>query len=71
MGAHILFHVVECLVLPAVLVAFSGHAVEEQAVATSESVTVELILNDEAERNLPARKIIDFQQSLCIFELEL
>ena len=36
MVLHLLFHLVEFLVLPAALVAFGGHATEEPAVATSE-----------------------------------
>lgn len=34
MVLHILFHVVECLILPSILVAFSGHLAEESAQAT-------------------------------------
>ena len=45
MGLHILFHVVECLVLPAILVAFSG--AHDEATATNE--TVEVVELDEAE----------------------
>ena len=44
MGLHILFHVVECLILPSLLVALGGHAVEEDAIAKSqfESISVEV-----------------------------
>lgn len=35
MGLHILFHVIECLVLPSIFVALSSHLSEEQAMAAN------------------------------------
>lgn len=37
MGAHVLFHVVECLILPSILVALGGHLAEEPAAAVEQS----------------------------------
>lgn len=42
MGLHILFHIVECLVLPSILVAFSGHLAEETAQAADPAVMAEV-----------------------------
>lgn len=39
MGLHILFHVIECLVLPSILVAFGGHLTEEPVAADSAEMT--------------------------------
>lgn len=73
MGAHVLFHVVECLVLPAILIGLSEHAVEEQAAAASGN-----IIETTAERELPDTgrawsgvKLINFQQSILDLDLEL
>lgn len=41
MSLHILFHILECLLLPGILMAFGGHAVEENATAISEEVLLE------------------------------
>lgn len=50
---HLLFHVVECLVLPSILVGLGGHLAEETAVATDgESIVVE----EASESSLPARR---------------
>lgn len=38
-GLHFLFHVVECLVLPAVLVGLGGHFTEAPAVALEQTQT--------------------------------
>lgn len=60
---HILFHVVECLVLPAALVALGGHAVEEDAAAVSESVIV--VSDEEVEPTVSASSLlVDFHESL-------
>lgn len=40
MALHILFHVVECLILPSLFVAFSGHLHEEDALAASPEAIV-------------------------------
>lgn len=64
MGLHVLFHVVECLVLPAMLVALGGHAVEEQAAATGESALIVYAEEREDEPDLPANQLVDFQKSL-------
>lgn len=37
MGLHILFHVVECLLLPSLLVAFGGRLAVEDAAATNQT----------------------------------
>ncbi len=37
---HLLFHLVECLVLPSILVGLGGHLAEESAVATSGEATI-------------------------------
>lgn len=74
---HILFHVVECLVLPAALVALGGHAVEEDAAAaTSESAMV--VPAEEIEPTVDASSLlVDFRKSLhglripLVSELEL
>lgn len=42
MIAHFLFHVIECLVLPAILVGFGSHVTQEDALAADE----ETIIND-------------------------
>lgn len=67
MGLHIAFHIVECLVLPAVLVSLGGHAVEEQAAATSKSMQ---IIDEKEERfltNTTCREVLmGFEQSLQI-----
>lgn len=55
MGLHILFHVAECLVLPAILVAFSGP--HDEATATSSDEIVETVEVGEAE-------LTDFQFGL-------
>lgn len=57
MVLHILFHVAECLVLPALLVAFSGN--QDDATAVSEDV-VEMIELDEADMQ-------DSQFSLVVY----
>lgn len=73
---HVLFHVVECLVLPAALVALGGHAVEEDAAATSESAMV--VPAEEIEPTADASSLlVDFHESLrglripLVSELEL
>lgn len=65
MGLHILLHVVECLVLPAIIVAFSSHSVEETAVATDTVWTRELT-NDTMEytEGDPEIVLLNFWQSL-------
>lgn len=40
MVGHILFHVVECLIVPALLVAWSGHALEETGTTSGEEAVV-------------------------------
>lgn len=65
MVLHILFHVVECLVLPTVFVALGGHAVEEQAAAAGESVLVVYAEDEKNEPDLPVSKLVDFRQSLA------
>lgn len=68
MGLHILFHVVECLVLPAVFIALGGHAVEEQAAAMSGEVQM-VSLNDEEDHNsLASSCLISFEESLWAAE---
>ncbi len=47
MIGHVLFHVVECLVLPALLVAWSGYAIEENIEETADQVKAEIISEDE------------------------
>lgn len=75
MGAHVLFHVVECLVLPTVIVALSGHAVEEQAAAADGSVMVqeEVAEGEEAAHvgwsYAVSGGLVDFQESLRGLEL--
>lgn len=39
---HVLFHVVECLIVPALFVAFSGHSDDSSATAAESSEVVEL-----------------------------
>lgn len=65
MGLHVLFHVVECLVLPTVFVALGGHAVEEQAAAASESALVVYTEDGKNEPDFPMNKLVDFRQSLA------
>lgn len=48
MVLHILFHVIECLILPSILVAFGGHLTEESAVAIDKTET--LILEERTGR---------------------
>lgn len=65
MVAHIMFHVVECLILPAVIVGLSGHAVEEQAAAADESVMAQEQTVEDAKGIVDASALlVDFQQSL-------
>ncbi len=73
---HVLFHVVECLVLPAALVALGGHAVEEDAAAVSESVMT--VPAEEVEPTADTSSLlVDFRKSLrslripLVSELEL
>jgi len=72
MGLHILFHVVECLVLPAILVALGGHAVEERAVAKDGESGVERSIVEISTANdlVPRTQLLDFQQSLESLALE-
>lgn len=65
MGLHILWHVVECLVLPAVLVALGGHAIADDAEAASidtyieADATLENVATNEAKQCwLPQSEII-------------
>lgn len=39
-GLHLLFHVVECLILPAIIVGFSGHAHNHDTIAVEETAEV-------------------------------
>lgn len=73
---HVLFHIVECLVLPAALVALGGHAVEEDAAAVSESVMT--VPAEEIELATDTSSLlVDFHESLqglripLVSELEL
>lgn len=69
MGLHILLHVVECLVLPAMLVGLSGHAAEESAMATESSVMTEITGDEEYPREDWSHcGLVDFQQSLCLYD---
>jgi len=67
---HVLFHVVECLIIPTALVALGGRVTQEDAAAVSKSALVVPV--DEAE---PAANtstlLVDFHQSLQMFGLEL
>lgn len=58
MGLHILFHVLECLLLPGILVAFGGHAVEENATAISDAASSE-------------NRVLEDQPAFCRLELPL
>lgn len=53
MGLHILFHVVECLILPSILVTFGGHLAEEPAQAADPAVMAEADLPSASELSRP------------------
>lgn len=63
MVLHILFHVVECLILPSILVAFGGHIAEENVLA-AEDASVDIVEVVEA----PSDSV--FQPSFC-YQLRL
>lgn len=63
MVLHVLFHVAECLVFPAILVALGGRAAEEQAAATGEITTAIIEESAGASYSL-TQDLVDFQQSL-------
>lgn len=68
MGLHILFHVVECLVLPAAFIALGGHAVEEQAAATSGEVQTVDPGDEEGQDSLASSCLVSFEDSLWAAE---
>lgn len=54
---HLLYHVAECLILPAVFMAWSGHSAEDAIAAEAEnpetSEQIELSMDDLGETSLP------------------
>ncbi len=68
MGLHILFHVVECLVLPAAFIALGGHAVEERAAATSGEVQMASLDDEERQDSLASSCLVSFEESLWVAE---
>lgn len=63
MGLHVMFHVVECLVLPAVFVALGGRVVEEQAAAADESVIMSPVDMDNAPATRTSTGFLSFNES--------
>ncbi len=56
MGLHLAFHAVELLILPSVLLAFGGHAIEEPVMAATReveylelTVSVDEIMNEDID----------------------
>lgn len=70
MVLHVLLHIVECLVVPAVLVALGGQATHEDAAAVSESAEIVPAAGAKLPVNTPGL-LVDFDQSLQILRLEL
>lgn len=57
---HLLFHVVECLIIPSILVGLGGHLTEDSAAAIDVEPVVE-----EAEVETEYRPRYDFQQDVA------
>lgn len=62
MGAHILFHVVECLILPSLIVGFGGH-VHELPVAAESSARQE-VSEEEGELTVTDNALYSFEDTL-------
>ncbi len=69
MGLHLLFHVVECLVLPSILLSFGGHLHDESASALDQTTSEVMAVETEAPTSDDARGEINFSfaESLILY----